>query len=57
MTATDLRQMIGRKEISPVEIVEASIDRIEMVDSSLNAIVTKIMKPHARWQKLQRKAF
>ena len=41
MTATDLRQMIGRKEISPVEIVEASIDRIEMVDSSLNAIVTK----------------
>ena len=41
MTATDLRQMIGRKDISPVELVEASIDRIEMVDSSLNAVVTK----------------
>ena len=41
MTATDLRQMIGRKDISPVELVEASIERIEMVDPSLNAFVTK----------------
>ena len=41
ITATDLRHMIGRKDISPVELVEASIDRIEMVDSSLNAVVTK----------------
>ena len=41
MTATDLRQMIGRKDISPIELVEASINRIEMVDSSLNAVVTK----------------
>ena len=41
LTATDLRQMIGRKDISPVELLEASIDRIEMVDSSLNAVVTK----------------
>ena len=41
MTATDLRHMIGRKDISPVELVEASIERIEMVDSILNAVVTK----------------
>ena len=41
ITATDLRHMIGRKDISPVELVEASINRIEMVDSSLNAVVTK----------------
>ena len=41
MTATNLRHMIGRKDISPVELVEASINRIEMVDSSLNAVVTK----------------
>ena len=41
MTATHLRQMIGRKDISPVELVEASIERIEMVDPSLNAFVTK----------------
>ena len=41
MTATDLRRMIGRKDISPVEIVEASIERIETTDPSLNAVVTK----------------
>ena len=41
MTATDLRRMIGRKDISPVELVEASIERIDTVDGRLNAIVTK----------------
>lgn len=41
MTATDLRRMIGRKDISPVEIVEASIERIETTDPSLNAVITK----------------
>jgi len=41
MTATDLRRMIGRKDISPVELVEASIERIEAVDGALNAVVTK----------------
>ena len=41
MTATDLRRMIGRKEISPVELVEASIERIEIVNPILNAVVTK----------------
>ena len=41
MTATDLRRMVGRKDISPVEIVEASIERIETTDPSLNAVVTK----------------
>ena len=41
MTATDLRRMIGRKDISPVELVEACIDRIEITDPSLNAVVTK----------------
>ena len=41
MTATDLRRLIGRKDISPVEIVEASIERIETTDPSLNAVITK----------------
>ena len=41
MTATDLRRMIGRKELSPVELVEASIERIEIVNPILNAVVTK----------------
>ena len=41
MTATDLRRMIGCKELSPVELVEASIERIEVVNPILNAVVTK----------------
>ena len=41
LTASELRQMIGRKDISPVEIVESCIDRIEAVDGQLNAMVTK----------------
>ena len=41
LTACELRRMIGRKDISPIEIVESCIDRIESVDSQLNAMVTK----------------
>ena len=41
MTASELRRMIGRKDISPVELTESCIERIETVDGSLNAIVTK----------------
>lgn len=33
--------MIGRKDISPVELIDACIERIETIDGSLNAIVTK----------------
>ena len=32
LTATRLRQMIGRKDISPVELVDACIERVERVD-------------------------
>ena len=41
LTASDLRRMIGRKDISPVELVESCIDRTERVDGPLNAMVTK----------------
>jgi len=41
LTATELRTMIGRKDISPVELVESCIERIESIDGRLNAIVTK----------------
>ena len=41
LTATELRIMIGRKDISPVELVESCIERIELIDRRLNAIVTK----------------
>src|SRR4051812_8814159 len=38
-TARDLRQMIGAKTLSPVELLEASIERIEAVNPLVNAIV------------------
>ena len=41
LTASELRRMIGRKDISPIELVESCIDRIESVDGQLNAMVTK----------------
>ena len=41
MTAKKLRLMIGKKEISPVELLDSCIERIETIDSNLNAIVTK----------------
>jgi len=41
LTATELRTMIGRKDISPVELVESCIERIDSIDGRLNAIVTK----------------
>ena len=44
LTASQLRQMIGCKDISPVELIDASIDRIEAVNGTLNAIVTKSYK-------------
>lgn len=38
--ATRLTELIRRKEISPVEMVQAHLDRIETVDPKINAIVT-----------------
>lgn len=37
MTALDLRGAIGKKEISPVEVVEASLRRLEATESEINA--------------------
>ena len=39
-SATDLAQLIRRRAVSPVEVVEAHLSRIERVNPSLNAIVT-----------------
>ncbi len=41
LPATQLRVMIGRKDISPVELVASCIERTEALDPSLNAMVTK----------------
>ena len=39
MDAVEQRRCIGTKEISPVELLESTLERIEMVNSKVNAIV------------------
>jgi aspartyl-tRNA(Asn)/glutamyl-tRNA(Gln) amidotransferase subunit A len=41
MTATALVAGIKKGDFSPVEVMEASINRIEAVDTALNAMVTR----------------
>jgi amidase len=38
LSAVELRWRIGRKEISPVEVLEAALDRIGAIDPAVNAI-------------------
>jgi Asp-tRNA(Asn)/Glu-tRNA(Gln) amidotransferase A subunit family amidase len=38
--ATELARLIRTREVSPVEVVQAHLDRIEAVNPKLNAIVT-----------------
>ncbi|RPI36822.1 MAG: amidase, partial [Hyphomicrobiaceae bacterium] len=38
LSAVELRQRIGRKQISPVELLAACIDRIAAIDPAVNAI-------------------
>lgn len=40
VSATELAALIRRKKVSPVEVVEAVLDRIERVDRDLGAFVT-----------------
>src|SRR5262245_2269226 len=41
LTAVAARAMIGRKQLSPVELLESCIARIEAVDPAVNAIVAR----------------
>jgi len=41
LNAIDLRRLIGAKQISPVELLESCIQRIEDIDGALNAMVTR----------------
>ena len=41
LSATQLREMIGCKDISPVELIKSCIARTEKIDHALNAMVTK----------------
>src|SRR4051795_11070818 len=40
LDATRLAEMIRAREISPVEVVQAHLDRIEAINPKINAIVT-----------------
>ena len=40
LSATELSGFLQRKEISPVEAVDAYLGRIEQVDPNLNAYIT-----------------
>ncbi len=40
LSATDLSQLIASKKVSPVEVVEAYLERIEQIDGKLNAYIT-----------------
>lgn len=39
LNAVDARRLIGRKRLSPVELLESCIARIEMVNPTINAVV------------------
>lgn len=41
LSATELRRLIGTKEIPPVELLESCIARIEALDPAVNAIAAK----------------
>jgi len=41
LSATELRRLIGAKEISPVELLEACIARIEALNPAVNAMAAK----------------
>jgi Asp-tRNA(Asn)/Glu-tRNA(Gln) amidotransferase A subunit family amidase len=38
--ATRLAELIRKREISPVEVMQAHLDRIEAIDPKVNAVVT-----------------
>ena len=40
LSASELSQLIRRKELSPVEVAEAYLNRIGQVDSKLNSYIT-----------------
>ena len=41
LVAVEARRLIGRKRLSPIELVESCIARTEMVNSTVNAVVAE----------------
>ena len=51
LTATDAVALLKNRDVSPLDLVEASIERIDMTDARLNAMVTRCYeraRDHAR---------
>ena len=44
LSSVELRRRIGTKEISPVELLEACLDRIEEVNPAVNAVTAMSVK-------------
>jgi amidase len=42
LDATSQAELVRKKEVQPVELIEAAIDRIEKVNPQINSIVTKM---------------
>ena len=40
LSATEIRNLIAQKELSPVEVIEASLQQIEKYNEKINAVVT-----------------
>jgi amidase len=40
LSASDIRRLVGRRELSPVEVVEACLARVERFNPTVNAVVT-----------------
>jgi amidase len=40
LSASEMRRLIGRRELSPVEVVEACLARVERLNGTVNAVVT-----------------
>jgi len=55
-SATEIRELIGRKEISPVEVIEASLAQIERDNGLINAVVTISERALEEARKLEKKA-
>lgn len=48
-SAVELRAMIGRRQVSPVELMDACIARIEALDPAVNAIAARDLDRARVW--------
>lgn len=48
-SATRIAELIRRREVSPVEVIDATFDRLDRLDPAINAFVT-VLHERARAQ-------